>query len=164
MEQWRDIPDHDGYQASDLGRIRSLDRLVECRNGVVKPFKGRILAPQNQTSGYFGMVLGRGRPRLVHRLVMLAFVGPCPSGHEVAHNDGNRRNNALSNLRYATPKENAADKNRHGTVRVGNTGKTHCLRGHEFTPENTRVDRIGRRGCRSCERYRFLRKTGKIEA
>lgn len=162
MEQWVDIPEHDGYQASDLGRVRSLDRVIIRKNGIPKSIKGRVLAPQKQPAGYLHVVLGRGNQWLVHRLVMWAFVGPCPDGHQVAHNDGDRHNNVLSNLRYATPKENQSDKHRHGTMIVGNTGKTHCLRGHEFTPGNTRVNWDGKRSCRSCAKYRYLRKKARV--
>lgn len=51
----------------------------------------------------------------VHRLVLEAFVGPCPEGHEGAHRDGIKLNNRLCNLRWATPKENAMDRQRHDT-------------------------------------------------
>jgi hypothetical protein len=54
-----------------------------------------------------------------HRLVAMAFIGPAPSpGHEVAHGDGNRINNALPNLRWATRSENVRDSIRHGTHRI----------------------------------------------
>ena len=50
----------------------------------------------------------------VHRLVCLTFHGPPPSPtHECAHRDGDRSNNRASNLRWATRKENAADRDRH---------------------------------------------------
>lgn len=55
----------------------------------------------------------------VHRLVLLAFVGPCPEGMEACHNDGDSTNNSLSNLRWDTPKNNHADKKKHGTVNLG---------------------------------------------
>jgi FixJ family two-component response regulator len=58
---------------------------------------------------------------------MAAFVGPRPPGAHVAHYDGNRRNNALSNLRYASPQENEADKRRHGTVACGERNANHKL-------------------------------------
>lgn len=59
----------------------------------------------------------------IHTLVMTAFVGPCPEGMQVAHNNGDRTDNRLENLRYATPLENSGDKFEHGTV----------LRGEQFS-------------------------------
>jgi hypothetical protein len=50
-----------------------------------------------------------------HALVAGAFYGPPPTpSHEVAHEDGDRGNNQAGNLRWATPAENAADRDRHG--------------------------------------------------
>lgn len=60
----------------------------------------------------------------VHRLVLEAFIGPCPPGMEACHNDGNPRNNALSNLRWDTSENNSADKIRHGRA---NRGERHGL-------------------------------------
>ena len=50
----------------------------------------------------------------VHKLVMLAHVGPCPSGMEICHWDDNGLNNELSNLRYDTPRGNRLDRKRNG--------------------------------------------------
>lgn len=50
----------------------------------------------------------------VHRLVLDAFVGPRPAGMECCHNDGNKNNNDISNLRWDTPRSNHADRVRHG--------------------------------------------------
>lgn len=60
---------------------------------------------------------GKGKENnLVSRLVLAAFVGPPPSAkHHAAHWDRDLKNNTLGNLRWATPKENEADKARHGT-------------------------------------------------
>lgn len=55
------------------------------------------------------------RQTYVHRLVLEAFVGPCPPGMECCHNDGDPSNNALANLRWDTSASNNADKIRHGT-------------------------------------------------
>lgn len=55
----------------------------------------------------------------VHRLICEAFHGPCPEGMECRHLDGNRTNNAASNLAWGTRRENHADKNAHGTQLVG---------------------------------------------
>lgn len=57
---------------------------------------------------------GKTKRLAVHRLMMLAFVGPCPKGLEVLHIDGVKTNNILSNLRYGTHKENMQDMVKHG--------------------------------------------------
>ena len=60
----------------------------------------------------------------VSRLVLMAFVGPCPEGMESCHWDGNCRNNNLNNLRWDTPMENTKDKLRHGTESTGERNHT----------------------------------------
>jgi hypothetical protein len=61
----------------------------------------------------------------IHRLVLLAFVGNPPRPEMVAaHNDGDPRNNSLANLRWATAKENMADRLLHGTA---NRGERHGM-------------------------------------
>lgn len=60
-----------------------------------------------------------GQQRTVQRLVLLAFVGPCPEGMQCCHDDGNKTNNRVGNLRWDTPKANAADRDKHGTVLRG---------------------------------------------
>lgn len=122
-EIWKDIPGYEGsYQASDQGRIRSLDRYVPCTNKAhtrhTKLLKGQIIKPQKHNAGYASVPLS-GKSFLVHILIMRTFVGPCPEGCEVAHNDGTRKNNVLNNLRYDTVKGNAADRVKHGTSHKG---------------------------------------------
>lgn len=56
----------------------------------------------------------------VNVLVALAFRGPKPSAkHHAAHDDGDRSNNRESNITWRTPKQNIADKHRHGTMPIG---------------------------------------------
>ncbi|XZE33677.1 HNH endonuclease [Pirellulaceae bacterium SH501] len=72
--------------------------------------------------GYLRVGLTRNRKlhwRSVHRLVLETFVGKCPLGHEACHNDGNRKNNVLQNLRWDTPEANGCDKRLHGTIARG---------------------------------------------
>lgn len=122
MEQWRDIPGfEDCYQVSDMGRVRSLDRYVRTFSRFelsTRLLKGRVLKIQKHNGGYAQVCLSRV-PRLIHSLVLLAFVGPVPEGMEGAHDDGDRTNNRLSNLRYATPLSNANDRRLHGTSGAG---------------------------------------------
>jgi hypothetical protein len=163
-ETWRPIAGYDGYQVSDLGRVRSLDRVVtKMQRGrpVQHRLKGKVLRPATVARGYLAVALGRRGTMYVHHVVLLAFVGPRPAGKQAAHGDGDRTNNALSNLRWATPKENTADRYRHGTV-LFNTRhplgrKTHCHRGHPFD-EGRRAD--GRRACATCQRDRKRRANG----
>jgi len=99
QEIWKDIPGYEGeYQASNLGRIRSLKILK------AYPCHG---------TGYPVVSLGsdgRGRDAKrahVHYLVAAAFLGPRPVGYHTNHKDGSRDNNNPENLEYITPGENA---------------------------------------------------------
>ena len=133
-ETWKTIPGYEGqYEVSDQGRVRSLDRIVHQRGRASRLFPGRILRPNlvgkgyDSGGGYHALTLcpepGARRRAYIHRLVMAAFVGPCPPGMEVCHEDGDPRNNALYNLRYDTPSANNMDKWRHGTMLNTYTGQ-----------------------------------------
>lgn len=155
-EIWRPIPGFRGeYEASSLGRIRS-------RKG---NRKSRILSTTLRGGGphgaqkYLAVITslgGKCASQSVHRLVAMAFHGepPYPGAH-VCHADGDPKNNTPGNLRWGTAKDNAADMRRHNRHRNGR--KTHCKRGHEFTPSNTIWKPITRtpeklgRTCRACK-------------
>lgn len=124
-EEWRDVPGFVGkYQVSDVGRIRSLDREVRTAKGV-QHWPGKVLSPFVDSTGYLYANLGNGgggggsaKKCLLHRLVLTAFKGAAPDGMEACHHDGNRQNASLSNLRWDTRPNNAADRRRHGTHRA----------------------------------------------
>jgi hypothetical protein len=105
-EAWKQIPDFPGYEASSMGRIRSVDRFDQ--NGVLR--HGQVLRRwTNGKKGYLCVcpsVNGKHRAALVHRLVAAAFLGPCPPGHECNHRDGAKHNCAMLNIEYVTPAEN----------------------------------------------------------
>lgn len=86
----------------------------------------------------------------VHPLVLEAFVGPRPPGMEACHADGNKTNNALSNLRWDTKRANELDAIRLGTR--PDPDRTHCGYGHELTDENTYTTtaRPNTRQCKRC--------------
>lgn len=116
-EIWKDIPGYEGrYQASNLGRICSVDRRVPCCHGATRTVKGRILRPACQKRDpHLSVVLGHGAAgSAVHRLVASAFLGPCPEGQEVRHLDGDPQNNRVENLAYGTRTENILDVMRTG--------------------------------------------------
>ena len=121
QERWLPVPGYEGiYEVSDQGRVKSCARVVGGFNvygPIEKPLKGRMLR-FGDSKGYPVVVLcceGSKRNFTVHRLVMAAFVGERPDGFQIAHGDGDPRNNALSNLRYATADENSSDMVSHGT-------------------------------------------------
>jgi len=118
METWADVPGFEGsYQVSDRGRVRSLDRVIKVdgKRGRFEYVKrGQMLAPQNDAHGYLHVAIGKGNVQKIHRLVLAAFVGPCPVGQEVRHMNGDSRDNRLANLVYGTRLENMADRIRHG--------------------------------------------------
>ncbi|WP_415649104.1 NUMOD4 motif-containing HNH endonuclease [Rhodococcus ruber] len=163
-ENWAPVPDFEGYyEVSDLGRIRSVDRVIVRKNGSRQTVRSRILALHpNVVSGYPQVHLyisGHGTMLYAHQLVAAAFIGPRPDGMYVCHKDGNPQNNAASNLRYDTPSSNMYDRVHHGRHFAAN--KTHCKNGHEFTRENTRhvTERTGhlRRRCLECVRIKSRR-------
>ena len=130
-ELWRDVPGYEGlYRVSDRGRIKSLDRIILTKKGVIRNYRQKFLKP----------ILGKTiRPSvglykkkkmilyLIHRLVLEAFIGPCPEGMECCHfPDRDPSNNRLENLRWDTHKANVADSIKHGTC-YRHTKKQHKI-------------------------------------
>ena len=121
-ETWKPIAWAPGYEVSDQGRVRSLDREVFKSAGkhraCVKLRKGKVLKPDTSTGR--AVVNVAGRKRSIHRLVADAFIGPCPDGHYVCHGPGGRLDNRLENISYGTPSKNhGEDKLRDGTLLRG---------------------------------------------
>lgn len=106
MTEWKQCQRFPSYEVSDDGFVRRTET-------------GRVLA-FNVKKGehpYRRVKLSEGgvaRLVSVHRLVLAAFVGPCPEGMQALHADDDPSNNRLSNLSWGTPKENHATINRHG--------------------------------------------------
>lgn len=109
-EVWKDVVGYEGlYQVSNMGRVRSLDRvIIEKRTGFKRKLKGKLLKPAIRDNGYAVVNLGRGHHRRVHHIVMDAFVGVRQEGYEVDHINRNRADNRLENLQYLTIGENHA--------------------------------------------------------
>ena len=117
-EIWKDIEDYEGYQVSNFGRVKSLDR-YDSRGWRIK---GRILKPIMDKKGYLNVGLSKNNQRKafkVHRLVALHFIPNIENKPEIDHintiktdntvflNEDGSINYEKTNLRWVTPKENS---------------------------------------------------------
>lgn len=94
-------------------------------------------------NGYGQFRLGRGHMTSPHRAAYEALVGPIPEGLQLDHLCRNKSCFNPSHLEPVTGAEN---------IRRRAAAVTHCCRGHEFTPENTRKERGSHRRCKTCQR------------
>lgn len=124
-ERWKPVVGYEGlYVVSDKGRVRSVDRTIERFSKHGKTYTHRLrgrLKTATPRCGYPSVGLhdgDGGRTRPVHRLVLEAFVGPCPPGMECCHFDGDRSNAHLENLRWDTRFANEDDRARHATQKA----------------------------------------------
>jgi hypothetical protein len=113
-EKWKVIPGYPGYEASNFGRARSIDRTTVYMKRTNKAkqwkncsrnFPGKLLK-QSLRGQYLAVSVG-GKRISVHRLIALAWLGPPLVGMEVNHKDGQKLNNKLDNLEYVTKSQNA---------------------------------------------------------
>lgn len=97
-ERWKTFPRDKRYQVSNFGRVR-FKPTMKVRNPTVK---------QN---GYPGIVItAKGKKTIgfdLHTMVAITWMGKRPEGYDVSHQDGNKLNNRLDNLKYESRKENA---------------------------------------------------------
>lgn len=158
---WRPIKGFgDRYEVSDDGRVRSIARVVTCRNGVPKTFKQQELSRSMVQGTYWKVVLYgddlKRHNRNVHVLVCEAFHGDRPEGQQVRHLNGISTDNRAENLAWGTQSENMIDRVLHGRDQFAS--RTACSRGHEYTETNTHwfISSTGRpaRSCRACIRER----------
>lgn len=123
-EIWRPIVGYEGlYEVSNLGNVRSLDRVVKqacCDGSLVKhTYRGRVLKPVVHTAGYCEVTLSRGREKinhLVHRLVAEAFIENPHGLPQINHKDENKTNNRAENLEWCDQRYNNNYGNRQKKV------------------------------------------------
>lgn len=110
-EDWLDIRGYEGlYQVSNLGRVKSLGRLIPRKGGAYRKSKTKILWQKLKKNGYLEVMLlknGQKKIFLTHRIVAFAFLGE-PHGirNVVNHKDECPRNNTIWNLEWVSIKEN----------------------------------------------------------
>ena len=116
QEIWKDIHGYNGYyQVSNLGRVKSVDRVV-LSSGFEQHRREKILKQPKQTTGYstVNLCVDNIRKRfLVHRLVAEAFIPNPDNMPHINHKDENKRNNCVENLEWCDPKYN----NNYGTFK-----------------------------------------------
>lgn len=110
QEIWRDVPGHEGlYQVSNQGNVRSIDRIITDTKRK-RLYKGKQLKLKEDYAGYLCVILYKnsvGQDWKVHRAVALAFLPNPEHKRVVNHIDGNKQNNCVENLEWATHSENA---------------------------------------------------------
>lgn len=124
VQRWKPVTGMEGrYEVSDMGSVRSLRRTAKTAFGS-RTVRARVMLASLKKSGYMEIALASGNEsryiyKLVHRLVLEAFHGFAPAGHEAGHVNGIRTDNRLENLRWVTRTENMRDQYLHGTRIVG---------------------------------------------
>lgn len=141
MDTWKQIENFSRYEVSNGGQVRNRET-------------GKVLSP-SITRGYPVVTLvgpsGQRKTARVHRLVAEAFI-PNPEDHpNVLHGPEGSLVNRVENLRWGTQQENVWDSvYRDGTH--PESRKTHCPKGHPYSPENTYRNPRGHRLCRKCQK------------
>lgn len=109
-EIWRDIKGYEGlYQVSNLGRVKSLERVVIRNDGSRLPIKESLKIPQKGNGRYYTVMLYKDNTYIrhrIHRLVAEAFIPNPEEKPFVDHIDTDTHNNIVTNLRWVTVSEN----------------------------------------------------------
>lgn len=121
-EVWKPIQGYENcYEVSNIGRVRSMARQIKSKNrwgSITLNWPEKILTLLENQDGYYKVLLskkGKTENKLVSTLVAEAFIGVRPKGLFVLHNDGDQKNNCITNLRYGTQRDNMLDSIKHGT-------------------------------------------------
>lgn len=111
IEEWKTIPNFPMYEASSLGRIRSIDRIITRNDGKVLHLKQHILKP-TKSNGYYSVNVSENNKISsvkVHILVAQAFLGVKSKNLDVRHKNGDKTDNRIDNLEYGTRSDNMLD-------------------------------------------------------
>jgi hypothetical protein len=135
MEEWRDIPNYEGYQVSNKGRVRTHNKTSYTEKHGVRHWKDRILKfkSKSNNTGYRVDLWKDGKPRtmLVARLIAFTFYNKDINDNTltVNHLDRNRFNNNLENLELISLKENIQHAFRTGVKNQKNVKITDKITG-----------------------------------
>ena len=143
QEIWKDIDGFENYQISNLGRIKSKERIVSnsCRTYVKKE---EILKNHVMKSGYLAIVLRDKEQKKhllkIHRLIAENFI-PNPNNYtQVNHIDGNKANSAIENLEWCTPSQNTRHAIKSGLRRKCTNKSTQRI--YKINPKTKDIEEI----------------------
>ena len=109
-EIWKDIQGYEGfYQISNLGNVKSLERVIDKGNGILQHRKERIMNKRESVDGYYIAKLNVNKESTsiaIHILVARHFIDNPNNYPEVNHKDCNRKNNQVDNLEWCTHQQN----------------------------------------------------------
>jgi hypothetical protein len=141
-DMWKDIPNYDGYQVSDDGRVRTHNKTTRTERHGVRHWADRELVPKKRNDGVRGGdyrvdLWKDGKPKCykISRLVAFTFYGEDLDNSEltVNHIDGDWKNNTLANLELVSRKENIQHAFRTGLMPTKRTTVTDKATGEKKT-------------------------------
>lgn len=150
-EIWKDIPGYEGlYQVSNLGRVKSLNTIINCKgaNGIDTHLrKGRVLKQCLDSKGYYFVGLSKNsivKFKRIHKLMMDVFVPNVNKLPCINHKDGNKLNNTLDNLEWCTYSWNTKEAFRLGLNKSATKGKygkdiSYCKPIMQFSKDGTLI-------------------------
>lgn len=154
-ENFLPITGYEGlYEIGDRGTVRTISHTTIRSNGRICHVSAKIRSHKILPKGHHAITLmnnGTYHTFLVHRLVLLTFIGPPPIGSNIArHLNDNPSDNRLENLSWGTASDNQYDAVRNGKHYLGSLKS--CRRGHPLRGNNLKHDKHGKRICRACSR------------
>ena len=112
-EIWKPITENNDYEISSLGRVRSLDRIINCNDGIKSFYKEKILTSTKDARGRPIVrisVNNKGKKMYISRLIAIHFI-PNPNNYPcVCHKNDIKEDNRIENLYWGTHKMNANDR------------------------------------------------------
>lgn len=121
-EVFKEVPGHVGYRVGTAGTVQSCLEMHGRQGWLpIGPWKTLVGGIYDEDNTPRRRVCLRKRRVTVGRLVLEVFVGPCPTGMECCHNNGDSLDDRLDNVRWDTKAANISDREKHGTTAHGAT-------------------------------------------